>query len=36
MDKYKPLKTLGEGAYGAVTKAVNTETNEVVAIKRIK
>ena len=36
MDKYKLIKQLGEGTYGVVTKCVNTETNEVVAVKRMK
>jgi male germ cell-associated kinase len=36
MEKYKVIKTLGEGAYGIVIKALNTETQEVVAIKRMK
>ena len=34
MDKYKPIKTLGQGAYGVVIKAVNEATQEVVAIKQ--
>ena len=36
MEKYNVIKTLGEGAYGIVLKALNTETQEVVAIKRMK
>lgn len=36
MDKYKVLKTLGEGTFGAVMKAVNNTTNEIVAIKKLK
>ena len=36
MDKYKVIKKLGEGAFGVVTKCLNTETNELVAIKRLK
>jgi serine/threonine protein kinase len=36
MDKYKVIKKLGEGAYGTVMKCVNNNTNEVVAIKKIK
>jgi serine/threonine protein kinase len=36
MDKYKLIKGVGEGTFGSVTKAVNTQTNEVVAIKELK
>ena len=36
MDKYKIIKGLGEGTFGSVTKAVNLQTNEVVAIKELK
>jgi serine/threonine protein kinase len=36
MDKYKVLKGVGEGTFGSVTKAVNLQTNEVVAIKQLK
>ena len=36
MEKYKFIKKLGEGAFGIVTKQVNTDTNEVVAIKKMK
>ena len=36
MDKYKVIKKLGEGTFGVVTKCLNTESNEVVAVKRIK
>ncbi|CDW75370.1 protein kinase [Stylonychia lemnae] len=36
MDKYKIIKQLGEGTFGKVVKAVNTETNELVAIKKLK
>jgi male germ cell-associated kinase len=36
MDKYKIVKRLGEGAYGVVMKCINQETQEVVAIKRMK
>ena len=36
MEKYKVLKKLGEGTFGTVIKCVNTETNELVAIKKMK
>ena len=36
MDKYKIVKTLGDGTYGSVVKAVNKATNEEVAIKKMK
>jgi protein kinase len=36
MDKYKIIKTLGDGTYGSVVKAVNKSTNEEVAIKKMK
>ena len=36
MDKYKILKSLGEGTFGSVMKAVNNTTNEIVAIKKLK
>jgi hypothetical protein len=36
MDKYKIIKSVGEGTFGSVSKAVNTQTNEVVAIKSLK
>lgn len=36
MDKYKIIKKLGEGNYGLVFKCVNEQTNEIVAMKRLK
>ncbi len=36
MDKYKITKTLGDGTYGSVVKAINKQTNEEVAIKKMK
>ena len=36
MEKYRPIKQLGEGTYGVVYKAVNEETQDIVAIKQMK
>ena len=36
MERYKIIKTVGDGAYGSVFKATNKTTNEVVAIKKMK
>ena len=36
MDKYTILKTLGDGTYGSVVKGINKQTNEEVAIKKMK
>ena len=36
MDKYKIIKTLGDGTYGSVVKAVNINSKEEVAIKKMK
>jgi|TARA_B110000305_G_C19248069_1_gene543314 serine/threonine protein kinase len=36
MDKYQFVKKLGEGAYGIVVKCVNKQTQEIVAIKKLK
>ena len=36
MDKYKLIKQVGEGTFGVVMKCINTETQEVVATKRMK
>lgn len=36
MDKYRTICTLGDGTYGTVEKAINTLTNEVIAIKKMK
>lgn len=36
MDKYKILKTLGDGTYGSVVQAQNKQSNEIVAIKKLK
>jgi protein kinase len=34
--RYKVIKQLGDGTYGSVWKATNRQTNEVVAIKKMK
>mmetsp|Transcript_24297 Transcript_24297/g.43977 ORF Transcript_24297/g.43977 Transcript_24297/m.43977 type:complete len:461 (-) Transcript_24297:119-1501(-) len=36
MNRYKVTKTLGDGTYGSVLRAVNKQTNETVAIKKMK
>lgn len=36
MDKYKVIKKVGDGTFGSVSKAVNQQTGEVVAIKQMK
>jgi protein kinase len=36
MDRYKVQRQLGDGTYGSVWKAINNDTNEVVAIKKMK
>ncbi|KAK9805401.1 hypothetical protein WJX73_001324 [Symbiochloris irregularis] len=36
MNRYKILKQLGDGTYGSVWKAINNQTNDVVAIKKMK
>lgn len=36
IDKYHKLKHLGEGTFGVVYQAIDKETNEIVAIKKIK
>lgn len=36
MEKYQKKEKLGEGTYGVVYRAINTETGEVVAIKKIR
>ena len=36
MERYKIIKQLGDGTYGTVWKAINRQTNEIVAIKKMK
>ena len=36
MDKYNTVKTIGDGTYGSVIKAMNRRTGEIVAIKKMK
>jgi len=36
MNKYKILKTLGDGTFGSVVKAINKKTRSIVAIKKMK
>ena len=36
MDQYQVVKKLGEGAYGTVVKCVHKQTQELVAIKKLK
>ncbi|XP_058085551.1 cyclin-dependent kinase F-4 isoform X2 [Magnolia sinica] len=36
MDRYKVIKEVGDGTFGSVWRAINKQTGEVVAIKRMK
>lgn len=36
MERYKVIKELGDGTYGSVWKALNQQTHEIVAIKKMK
>ena len=36
LDKYDKKEKLGEGTYGVVYKAINKETGEMVALKKIR
>lgn len=36
MDRYKVIKTVGDGTFGSVAKALNKATGETVAIKKMK
>ena len=35
MEKYQNIKALGAGSFASVVKAINKNTNEVVAIKKM-
>jgi len=36
MDRYTIQKTIGDGTYGSVHKAMNRKSGEIVAIKKMK
>lgn len=36
MEKFKEIKKLGDGSFGTVIKAQNIQTQEIVAIKKMK
>ena len=36
MDKFKTIKTIEDGTFGIVQKTVNKQTNEVIAIQKMK
>ena len=36
MDKFKIIKSIGDGTYGTVVEALNKQTKEIVAIKKMK
>lgn len=36
MNKYQILKSIGDGTYGTVYEGINKETNQKVAIKKLK
>ena len=36
MEKYTGAKTIGDGTYGSVLKAINKQNGEIVAIKKMK
>lgn len=36
MEKYETIKAVGDGSFGSVTKARNKNTNDIVAIKKMK
>ena len=36
MERYEKLEKVGEGTYGVVYKAKDRETNEIVALKKVR
>jgi serine/threonine protein kinase len=36
MDKFQIIKSIGDGTYGTVVEALNKQTKEIVAIKKMK
>ncbi len=36
MNRYRIIKTIGDGTYGMVLKAVNKKSGDIVAIKKMK
>lgn len=36
MNRYRIIKTVGDGTYGSVLQAINKKTNQLVAIKKMK
>lgn len=36
MEQYKIIKVIGDGTYGVVSKGINIQTNEIVAIKKMR
>ena len=36
MEKYRIIETIGDGTYGTVYKGIKNDTNEYVAIKKMK
>ena len=36
MQHFKPIKVIGKGSFGEVTKAIDLRTNKIRAIKKIK
>jgi serine/threonine protein kinase len=36
MDKFQIVKNIGDGTYGTVVEAINRQTQDIVAIKKMK